>query len=106
MAGTGAKRLTEGEFIRGLDSLSRRIAADSIFTPNMLPLKLISLGGLRCRNTTEDLDFYYPGTPSSALTGNMSIPRVSRQLWRDTSKKLDMISPWSQTGQIRAYPCL
>ncbi|KAJ7785419.1 hypothetical protein B0H14DRAFT_2958738 [Mycena olivaceomarginata] len=70
MTGTGEKRLTEAQFIRGLDLLSKRIASNPIFTPKMLPLKLISLGGfvsvcyLRCRNTTEDLDFYYPGTPS------------------------------------------
>ncbi|KAJ7809123.1 hypothetical protein B0H14DRAFT_2867666 [Mycena olivaceomarginata] len=70
MTGTGEKRLTEAQFIRGLDLLSKRIASNPIFTPKMLPLKFISLGGfvsvcyLRCRNTTEDLDFYYPGTPS------------------------------------------
>ncbi|KAJ7431468.1 hypothetical protein B0H11DRAFT_2261866 [Mycena galericulata] len=59
--------MSERELKAALNELSTRMAGSSVFTPNVLPLRLICLGGFvsvahfHSRETTQDIDFYWPG---------------------------------------------
>ncbi|KAJ6465948.1 hypothetical protein C8R47DRAFT_1224261 [Mycena vitilis] len=65
-------QLNKQNFQEALDALSVEIARNTNIPTNVLPLNMIAFGGfvslfgLRARDTTEDLDYYFPGVIDAA----------------------------------------